>query len=58
MNLEEAKALIARVDAAEKAGVEFTDEVMQSSGMFRMKAVCGSFLSRLRSLVSLWRNTT
>jgi hypothetical protein len=32
MNLEEARALIARVDAADKAGVEFTDEVMREFG--------------------------
>ena len=32
MNLEEAKAMIARVDAAEKAGVEFTDEKMKELG--------------------------
>ena len=32
MNLEEAKAMIARVDAAEKAGVEFTVEKMKELG--------------------------
>jgi hypothetical protein len=37
MTLDEARAMIARVDEAEKSGVEFTDDLLRELGYERLR---------------------